>query len=362
MALSLITSIPATCYTSQLQKIELASSGTAVEVRIYYQAQIYYSGNGQTLIFNSSYNTRFSRVAIYDIGSLLETYLSDKDGLQQFIFYFNNGTDSLEQTYAVIYCKQFPLRTAADLANSNYITNYFNRLVYKGAKDQLPYFAGFGSPGGYAMRVITYTVVYRNTDGTFGTHEMISGGRTGYGVSYVPSNYDTIASIFNLSLPDGAVIVAYSLKQGNRTARFYVSEQPLLRQFVFRNAYGCREYIAIPTAQTEKTETKSSTAVCGDTLTQYDITHTRSFEEQTPVLQRAEARRFMEFLTSHYTAVVIGNAEYPIVITSYKDEISDNPGEGNSIKFEWQFASLRTPLISEDYDRIFSPEHAEQFT
>lgn len=102
MALSLITSIPATCYTSQLQKIELASSGTAVEFRIYYQAQLYYSGNGQTLIFNSSYNTRFSRVAIYDIGSLLETYLSDKDGLQQFIFYFNNGTDSLEQTYAVI--------------------------------------------------------------------------------------------------------------------------------------------------------------------------------------------------------------------------------------------------------------------
>ena len=185
MALSLITDIPATCYTSQLQKIELASSGTVVKFRIYYQAQLYYSGNGQTLIFSSSYNTRFSRVAIYDIGSLLETYLSDKDGLQQFIFYFSNGTDSLEQTYGIIYCKQLPLRTAADLANSNYITNYFNRLVYKGAKDQLPYFAGFGSPGGYAVRTITYTVVYRKTDGTFGTYDIISGGRTGFGISYV---------------------------------------------------------------------------------------------------------------------------------------------------------------------------------
>ena len=253
------------------------------------------------------------------------------------------------------------MRTAADLANSNYITNYFNRLVYKGAKDQLPYFAGFGSPGGYAVRTITYTVVYRKTDGTFGTYDIISGGRTGFGISYVLTSCDAIAAMFQFSIPDGAVIVAYSLKQGSCTARFYVSEQPLLRQFVFRNAYGCREYIAVPTAQTEKTETKSSTAVCGDTLTQYDITHTRSFEEQTPVLQRAEARRFMEFLTSHYTAVVIGNAEYPIVITSYKDEISDNSGEGNAIKFEWQFVSLRTPLISEDYDRIFSPEHADQF-
>jgi len=60
MALSLITDISATCYTSQLQKIELASSGSAVEFRIYYQAQTYYSGNGQTLIFSASYNTRLS--------------------------------------------------------------------------------------------------------------------------------------------------------------------------------------------------------------------------------------------------------------------------------------------------------------
>lgn len=105
MALSLITDISATCYTSQLQKIELVSSGSAVEFRIYYQAQTYYSGNGQTLIFSASYNTRLSHVAIYDIGSLLETYLADRDGVQQFIFYFSKGTDSLEQTYAVIYCK-----------------------------------------------------------------------------------------------------------------------------------------------------------------------------------------------------------------------------------------------------------------
>lgn len=134
MALSLITDISATCYTSQLQKIELVSSGSAVEFRIYYQAQTYYSGNGQTLIFSASYNTRLSHVAIYDIGSLLETYLADRDGVQQFIFYFSNGTDSLEQTYAVIYCKQQPVLSAADLASSNYITNYLTRLVYRGAQ------------------------------------------------------------------------------------------------------------------------------------------------------------------------------------------------------------------------------------
>ena len=28
----------------------------------------------------------------------------------------------------------------------------------------------------------------------------------------------------------------------------------------------------------------------------------------------------------------------------------------------WQFASLHTPFINEDYTRIFSPEHTEEFT
>ena len=131
---------------------------------------------------------------------------------------------------------------------------------------------------------------------------------------------------------------------------------------MFRNAYGGLEYLCLPTSRTEKTETKSSTAVCGDSRMLYDITHTRTFEEQTPVLQRAEARRFREFLTSAYTAVLIDNTEHPILITDYDLSLSDTVGEGKKVKFSWQFASLHTPFINEDYTRIFSPEHTEEFT
>ena len=362
MALSLLTTIPATCYTSQLQKIALSTSAETLQLTITHQAANYYSGNGQTRVFQTNYSARQNRVTIYDIGSLLETFMRERDGLQQFIFEFRAGTDTLSQTYTVIYCKHLPDITADTLANSNYITNYFTRLVYTGAIDRLPYFAGFGSPGSYTVRTITYSVVYRNPDGTLGTYEMISGGRAGYGISEVDASYDVIRDMFAFAMPEQAELLSYTLKQGSRIARFFVAEQTIVRQFVFRNAYGCKEYIAVPTARTEKVETKSSTAVCADELTQYDITHTRSFEEQTPVLQRAEARRFEEFLTSHYTAVLIGSREHPIIIKDYALKISDNAGEGNAVKFEWQFASLRTPLISEDYTRIFSHEHTEQFT
>ena len=122
MALSLLTPIPATCYTSQLQEIVLSTTAASVTLTITHQAVLYYSGNGQTRVFQATYSTRSNRAKIYDIGSLLETFMLNRDGVQQFYFTFTDGTDTLEETYAVIYCKQQPVRSAADLASSSYIT------------------------------------------------------------------------------------------------------------------------------------------------------------------------------------------------------------------------------------------------
>lgn len=362
MALSLFSDIPDTCYTSQLQKIEIETDAETVSLTITHQATSWIFGNGQTRIFQSEYAVYNGFLTIYDLGSFLETFMAERNGLQRFIFQFSTESEIINRTISVIYCKQQPLIPAADLANSNFITNYFTRLVYRGAHDQLPYFAGFGSPGGYTSYSLHYTVLYRTPSGTTGTYAFDHYGRASYGVSYINTSPENVRLMCKESIPDGSVLLAYTLQEGIRTARFFVTEQTVVRQFVFRNAYGCLEYLCLPTARTEKTETKSSTAVCANTLTAYDITHTRTFEEQTPVLQRAEARRFGEFLTSAYTAVLIDETEYPIVITDYDLSLSDTVGEGNTIKFSWQFASFHTPFISEDYTRIFSPEHTEPFT
>ena len=394
MALSLFSDIPDTCYTSQLQKIEIETDATSVSLTITHQASNYRGlqssltalegggnaatltdavrlssqavsddGNGQTQIFESEYATyNNSLLTIYDIGAFLEAFMAQKDGLQQFIFKFSTKSESLTRTLVVIYCKQQPIMTAADLANSNFITNYFTRLVYRGAHDQLPYFAGFGSPGGYTSYSLHYTVHYRTPSGTTGTYAFDHYGRASYGVAEINTSPENVRLMCKDSLPEGSELLAYTLQEDNRTARFFVAEQTVVRQFMFRNAYGCLEYLCLPTSRTEKTETKSSTAVCGDSRMLYDITHTRTFEEQTPVLQRAEARRFSEFLTSAYTAVLIDNTEHPILITDYDLSLSDTVGEGNKVKFSWQFASLHTPFINEDYTRIFSPEHTEEFT
>lgn len=48
MALSLFSDIPDTCYTSQLQKIEIETDATSVSLTITHQATTWFFGNGQT--------------------------------------------------------------------------------------------------------------------------------------------------------------------------------------------------------------------------------------------------------------------------------------------------------------------------
>ena len=209
MALSLFSDIPDTCYTSQLQKIEIETDATSVSLTITHQATSWFFGNGQTQIFESEYATyNNSLLTIYDIGAFLEAFMAQKDGLQQFIFKFSTKSESLTRTLVVIYCKQQPIMTAADLANSNFITNYFTRLVYRGAHDQLPYFAGFGSPGGHTSYSLHYTVHYRTPNGTTGTYAFDNYGRAQYGIAEINTSPENVRLMCKDSLPDGSVLLA----------------------------------------------------------------------------------------------------------------------------------------------------------
>ena len=165
-------------------------------------------GNGQTQIFQSEYATYNGFLTIYDIGSFLETFMAEIDGLQRFVFKFSTESEIINRVFAVIYCKRQPIMTAEDLANSNFITNYFTRLVYRGAHDQLPYFAGFGSPGGYTSYSLHYTVLYRTLSGTTGTYAFDHYGRAQYGVSYLNTSPGNVRIMCIPSIPNGSVLLA----------------------------------------------------------------------------------------------------------------------------------------------------------
>jgi hypothetical protein len=50
-----------TCYTSQLQELHVLTFASHINFYVYRQAQIYYSGNGRMLIFETDYYTHQSR-------------------------------------------------------------------------------------------------------------------------------------------------------------------------------------------------------------------------------------------------------------------------------------------------------------
>lgn len=237
MALSLFTDIPDTCYTSRLQELHVLTSASHINFYVYWQAYIYYSSNGRTLIFETEYYTHHSRANVYDLGTLIETYMQQNSlSIKQFIISAYDGTNSEELTLKVLYCKQTPTIEAATLLADHVLTTSLTRLTYPDAKELLPYFAGFGSQDSYVTHTVHYFGTYLNPDGTTGTCQHDLFGRTGYGLQTI------------------------------------------------------REFLTLPTAQTTKTATKSSTAVCGDTQTQNDITHSRTYEEQQLVVAgRAEA-------------------------------------------------------------------------
>lgn len=106
-----------TCYTSQLQELHVLTSASHINFYVYRQAQIYYSGNGRTLIFETDYYTHQSRATVYDLGTLIETHMQQNGlSIEQFIISAYDGTNSEELTLKVLYCKQ-TLTIAAESLN-----------------------------------------------------------------------------------------------------------------------------------------------------------------------------------------------------------------------------------------------------
>ena len=151
------------------------------------------------------------------------------------------------------------------------------------------------------------------------------------------------------------------VKIGNRKCYIYFTKQPNLHKFWFENAFNCLDFAYLATTRVVKTETKSSIAILCTEKAQYDVQHTRSYQDTTSQLTHDEALWLTEMLTSHYVAVEDDGDEEQILITDYKAETTDEPGAGNTLEFTWQYASVRFMLGKDEFTRIFTQEYKKPF-
>lgn len=364
MAVPVITSLSGfTLYTSELQTLDITATADTVGFRIYHQARIFYSGNGRTEIFRSEYHTRNGQVTVYDVADIIEKFmLQQNESVAEFFLWVSDGTDTLERQLICVYCKQRLLQpAAADLLADHFLTTHTNRLVPTNAEIRLPFYVEDGTAGGYATVGTTYTITYKTPDGSTAHATHTNYSRYGYGVQTLVCTMQTLRTLFAYDIPSDADIVSVVIKTGNRKCRVYFSTQTDLHKFIFRNAFNCLDFAWLATTRLVKTETKSSIAVICAYKSQYDVQHTRTYEDTTPVLTNDECTWLTEMLTSPYIAVEDDGNEEQILINEYKSETTDEPGNGSQINFKWQYATVRYMLGKDEFDRIFTNPYQNQF-
>lgn len=352
-----------TCYTCQLQRIVAKSSTGQIQLSVSHIAQDV--TEARTLIFSSIYTVYKGELTIHDMGSLIETFMQ-----QQFMAVEKiaikaariNSPDIDEHILTVVYCKQQKTNIPANLLlTDHFLTNRIQRITCRSAVEMLPLNMPRHSVGGYNMYSYDLKATYLLPDQSVGTYTKTISGRTGQGVISLNVSPSAIEQSISRFLPANAKLVAYTIRMGQRTISFYITDFTNCFSFIYRNAYNCQEFLTIPIQFTETLSSKSSLAQCRDTLQQYDIQHARTYKVQTAIQTLADARLLEEFLTSFNVQLQIGSFYHRILITDYTFELSDNPGTANSIKFEFRFADTRQALKLDEYTRIFSPEYTEPF-
>lgn len=400
MAVSFSTSFALdTVYTHELQSLSFSTTTTRLRVSLYrYDANTDLS----SLIFQSTYATVASQLyaavqkvaavqadldteeresisgditiversslTVYDYGSIIEQWMETQgSNIEQCRIVAENAldeTDAAECTLWVVYCRQ-RLSSASVNAEALRLSQFLHtrpvRLTYPSAEESLYFWNSGRMTDGYIYCGVLLTAQCRLADGTIAHFEHNFRYASADGVQRFNASPAEIRTIMEDDLPADSTLLSYSVNIGNRTCRFYVASECAYRSFYFRNAYYCPECIHIPTTRTRQLKTQSSSAQCDDTLSQYDIRHTRTYQEQTPVLSYAEALHFEELLTSPSVWLLINGTTVPILITDYSFEVSDTPAAETRLQFEWQFSNQRQAIPLSEPSRIFTTEYEEQF-
>lgn len=370
MALSIVNSLEDYYFSSQVPDLVVSvTDGAPLALTLYGKAGTGTSYASGTAFFSSTYYPINNRATVYDLREIIEAELV-KNGWAVIDLRLKlvSNAEELIEDMTVLHCHSNRTDSAADFLQSHFLTTAQSRVTTKSAQEYLPYFyIRTGNIHGQLVFSIQYRLVVMR-DGMLITLQQsnLMFGREGVGNVII--TYQFIKNLFTFSLLPDDKILSYTVSFENRTCTFYLTQRETQRMFYFRNCFNALELAILPVSTANKLETKSSSAVCGDVSTQYDIEHTRTYEMETSALLLTQADWLTQFLTSrdirYWDGLSSSVEQMPqILITDYDYEISDEPGTVNAVKFEWQFANCRDTLraIQSGSNGIFSEQFSSQF-
>lgn len=264
----------------------------------------------------------------------------------------------------VLYCKKTFFQTDPfNFSFNNFLSSHQNYTVPLGEATSIVHYFVHAVP---RLQPCELHITMRKPDGTLVTYDRyFTEENNESGVWYFPADYGSLISNDRFTFPQDGEPVSYTLKVGNRIARFYVVNYSRYLQFMYANIFGFTEEAFLPLQLKQKTTTKQSLAQSLHTLMPYDRQHTIEFECQTAALTIEQALQAVEMLCSHRVQVRLPHElETHDIITDYTAEIDDNPGTQNIIKFSFRLANTTadsTHLIADKFSRIFSDQYKKQF-
>ncbi|MDE6022374.1 MAG: hypothetical protein K2G13_02615 [Muribaculaceae bacterium] len=310
------------CVTSAIGRLSVSTDASAVKVTLSHEGNEFYSA---TLY---AYD---GAVTIDDLASVIELYFIRLDWhIHSIRFTVTAVDDTSVSSYMDVNCLYcaYDLPEEYDPSESFFTTLQVQRIPASAKLDI------------YGMVVKNNPVRYHisgfKSDGSLTVCEILSSAMNGFVTVDIPSIISTCKSDYSMER-----ISAISVVYGSLTKYFFIYDTPNTLEFRFRNCFNCMETVFISGSSVMKTEVTRDTALCAGRSQQFNQLTTRTYEHNTAPLTRMEAAAMSQLIESHSAFVVIGGAEYPVVITDHTSEISNDDSTLNIMNFTWRFIGKR---------------------
>lgn len=305
--ISLITEIPAFILLSSLGDLSFTTDQAQATVTLSCGSSQILS---ETFVPDSTKN-----VTIYALADLLEPSLSENP-MAQFSLSIDDGS-SLTRTFYVLFSRA--------VATSSFVQDFFLSTALSGVKYTFPeatelLFLTSGEPDATSSIAITAEVIYWNE-----TTQQLQKSTRSVGsvvankvVGYVDVSPRKFAS-------DSLRLVSYTVYAGNRVQKYQMMweyERPTT--FVFRNLFGCMEYVHLFGSQDIQHEITRSTAIVNHRNQIYKALDYPSWTVKSGYTDPVNMRIMQDLLGSDTVQMFLDSTPVDVIITDHKTTISDD--------------------------------------
>lgn len=356
MATTLITSLAAVRFTSDIPDLVFSTDGTRTEVAI---------GMYGRDILHEDYYAYNGRVTVRDIRSVIEQEMRSNNDIYATV---TITAGNYRTTMGVIYCSMAVVNFNQPMLGTCFLTTLQAKQLPRDplASDYLCFYASKDM-----TEEVWFHITYIGKDEELPTTISVQAG-TVHAQNECVLVYSLKCYTLMQHCPEGSKILLATVEIGGKSMTYYFTDETPNLMLWFRNAFNCPEIALLTCKTSEVAKADRSVALVGGTSRFYDQKDSKSYEVETAPLALEQARWLEQLVLSHDVAKMdsfvdiedddFGNMQ-SVIITDSTCEIQDGDEELNRIKFTWQYAR-NTPHLAmpQDNGRVFNDTFTQSFS